>query len=95
MVENIKDAETIERMVYCLEPLAYYFGMKPSEFWNERYKNVSLYCEANLIKLQDDFKQQIILQEAVTNKLIQADSMSYANPKIVPIQKTFNILFKK
>lgn len=95
MVENIKDAETIESMVYCLEPLVYYFGMKPSEFWNERYKNVSLYCEANLIKLQDDFKQQIILQEAVTNKLIQADSMSNANPKIVPIQKMFNILFKK
>lgn len=95
MVENIKDAETIESMVYCLEPLAYYFGMKPSEFWNERYKSVSLYCEANLIKLQDDFKQQIILQEAVTDKLIQADSMSNANPKIVPIQKMFNIFFKK
>lgn len=81
-------------MVYGLEPLAYYFGMKPNEFWNERYKNVSLYCEVNLIKLHDDFKQQIILQEAVTNKLIQADSMSNENPKIVPIQKMFSNLFK-
>ncbi len=81
-------------MVYGLEPLAYYFGMKPNEFWNERYKNVSLYCEVNLIKLQDDFKQQIILQEAVTNKLIQADSMSNENPKIVPIQNMFSNLFK-
>lgn len=94
-MENIRDAETIEGMVYCLEPLAYYFGMKPNEFWNERYKNISLYCEANLIKLQDDFKQQIILQEAVTNKLIQADSMLYKNPKIIPIQKMFSNLFKK
>lgn len=81
-------------MVYGLEPLAYYFGMKPNEFWNERYKNVSLYCEANLIKLQDDFKQQIILQEAVTNKLIQADSMLNQNPKIIPIQNMFSNLFK-
>ncbi len=81
-------------MVYGLEPLAYYFGMKPNEFWNERYKNVSLYCEVNLIKLQDDFKQQIILEEAVTNKLIQADSMLYQNPKIIPIQNMFSNLFK-
>lgn len=81
-------------MVYGLEPLAYYFGMKPNEFWNERYKNVSLYCEVNLIKLQDDFKQQIILEEAVTNKLIQADSMLNQNPKIIPIQNMFSNLFK-
>lgn len=81
-------------MVYGLEPLAYYFGMKPSEFWNERYKNVYLYCEANLIKLQDEFKQQIILEEAVTNKLIQADSMLYQDPKIIPIQNMFSNLFK-
>ncbi len=81
-------------MVYGLEPLAYYFGMKPNEFWNERYKNVSLYCEVNLIKLQDDFKQQIILEEAVTNKLIQADSMLCQNPKIIPIQNMFSNLFK-
>lgn len=93
-MENIRNAKTIEDMVYGLEPLAYYFGMKPSEFWNERYKNVSLYCEANLIKLQDDFKQQIILEEAVTNKLIQADSMLYQNPKIIPIQNMFSNLFK-
>lgn len=82
-------------MIYCLEPLAYYFGMRPIEFWSERYRNVSLYCETNLIKLQDDFKQQIILQDAVTNKLIQADSMSNQNPKIIPIQKMFINLFKK
>lgn len=68
--------------------------MKPDEFWNERYKNVFLYCEVNLIKLQDDFKQQIILQEAVTDKLIQADSMSNSNPKIVSLQEMFSNLFK-
>jgi hypothetical protein len=81
-------------MVYCLEPLAYYFGMKPNEFWNERYKDVFLYCKVNLIKLQDSFKQQISLQEAVTDKLIQADSMLFKNPKIIPIRKMFSDLFK-
>lgn len=45
--------------------------------------------------MQDEFKQQIILQEAVTNKVIQADSLSNRNPKIVPLQKMFPNLFKK
>jgi hypothetical protein len=34
------------------------------------------------------------LQEAVTNKLIRADSMS-GNPKIVPIRDSYKELFKK
>ena len=42
----------------------------------------------------DDFKRNIILQEAVTDKMIQADSMN-KKPKIVPLKKVFNQLFKK
>lgn len=46
------------------------------------------------IKTIEDFKQQITLQEAVTDKMIQADSMS-KKPKIVPLRKKFEELFKK
>lgn len=81
-------------MIYCLEALAYYLGMKPSEFWNGRYKEIYLFCEINVIRIKEDFKQNIILQEATTDKIIQADSMS-KKPKIVPLRKMFNELFKK
>ena len=40
----------------------------------------------------DEFKMQVVLQEAVTDKLIKADSMS-KRPKVVPLKKTFNKLF--
>jgi hypothetical protein len=42
--------------------------------------------------MQDDFKRNIVLQEAVTDKMIQADSMS-RRPKIVPLRKMFKELF--
>lgn len=58
------------------------------------YKEINKFCQANLIRLQDDFKRNIILQEAVTDKMIQADSMS-KKPKIVPLRKIFQELFKK
>lgn len=58
------------------------------------YKEINKFCQANLIRLQDDFKRNIILQEAVTDKMIQADSMS-KKPKIVPLRKMFQELFKK
>ncbi len=72
--------------------MAYYLGMKPDEFWNGKYREVYLFCEMNLIKIKEMFKQEIFLQEAVTDKLIQADSMS-KKPKIVPLRKMFKQLF--
>lgn len=57
------------------------------------YKEINKFCQANLIRLQDDFKRNIILQEAVTDKMIQADSMS-KKPKIVPLKKMFSEIFK-
>ena len=68
--------------------------MKPEEFWNSEYKQINSYLQINMIKLLDDFKMQITLQEAVTDKLIKADSMS-KRPKIVPLRKMFNKLFKE
>lgn len=84
----------MEELIYALETLAYYFRLMPKDFWNMTYKDINKFCQANLIKLQDDFKRNIILQEAVTDKMIQADSMS-KRPKIVPLRKIFQELFKK
>ena len=77
-----------------MEPLAYYFNMKPDEFWNSEYKQINSYLQINMIKILDDFKIQITLQEAVTDKLIKADSMS-KRPKVIPLRKMFNKLFKE
>lgn len=77
-----------------LEPLAYYFNMKPDEFWNCEYKTINIYLQTNMAKILDDFKMQIVLQEAVTDKLIKADSMS-KKPKVIPLRKMFNKLFEK
>lgn len=79
-------------MIYALEPLAYYFEMKPEEYWNCEYRQINLYLQTNMFKIVDEFKMQIQLQEAVTDKLIKADSMS-KRPKVIPLKKTFNKLF--
>lgn len=68
--------------------------MKPEEFWNAEYKQINLYLQTNMIKILDDFKMQIVLQEAVTDKLIKADSMS-KRPKVIPLRKIFAKLFKE
>ena len=80
-------------LIYSIEPLAYYFDMKPHEFWNSRYSEINAYCQTHLVKIIDDLKSEINLQEAVTNKLIRADSMS-KNPKIILIRDNYKKLFK-
>ncbi len=81
-------------LIYALEPLAYYFDLKPGEFWNARYSEINIYCQTHIVKVVDDLKREINLQEAVTNKLIRADSMS-RNPKIVSIRGSYKELFKE
>lgn len=68
--------------------------MRPYEFWNSRYSEINAYCQTHLVKIIDDLKREINLQEAVTNKLIRADSMS-RNPKIIPIRDNYKELFKE
>lgn len=53
-----------------------------------------MYTQTHLIKIVDDLKREINLQEAVTNKLIRADSMS-KKPKIIPIRDSYKDLFKE
>ncbi len=67
--------------------------MKPNEFWNSTYREINIYTQANLCHIIDEFKQEIKLQEAATDKLIMADAMSNRKPKIIPLQKTFEKLF--
>lgn len=67
--------------------------MKPHEFWNSRYSEITAYCQTHLVKIIDDLKREINLQEAVTNKLIRADSLS-RNPKIIPIRDNYKNLFQ-
>ena len=93
MIENIKEAQSLIRLIYSLEPLCYYFNMKPNEFWNSTYKEINTFTQANLCRIIDDFRQEIKLQEAVTDKLIMADAMSNKKPKILSLLKTFKNLF--
>lgn len=67
--------------------------MKPEEFWNSTYREINMYIQSNLSHSMDEFRQEIRLQEAVTNKLIMADAMSNRRPKIIPLYKTFENLF--
>lgn len=48
----------------------------------------------NIIRIKEDFKQNVILQEVVTNKLIQADCLN-PKAKVLPLGKTFKELFDK
>lgn len=88
----MQQARTITDTVYALEPIAYYCGITPKDFWNSRYKEIYLYCEMQFVRNIEDYKQSIILQEAVTDKTIQADSMS-KKPKIIPLKIMFKSLF--
>lgn len=67
--------------------------MKPNEFWNSTYREINIYTQANLCHIIDNFRQDIRLQEAVTDKLIMADAMSNRKPKIIQLQKVFKNLF--
>ena len=80
-------------LIYSIESLAYYFDIKPHEFWNSRYSEINTYCQIHLVKIIDELKSEINLQEAVTNKLIRADSMS-KNPKIILIRDNYKELFE-
>lgn len=74
--------------------MAYYFGMKPNEFWNATFREVSKFCEVNIVRVHDEFRNEIIVQEASTDKLLMGDAMR-EKPKIMPLKKMFKNLFKK
>ena len=93
IIQNIKDTNNLIDLIYAIEPLAYYFDMKPSEFWNSRYSEINIYCQTHLVKIFDDLRREIDLQEAVTNKLIAGDCMNQ-NAKIIMIRDNYKELFE-
>lgn len=68
--------------------------MKPSEFWNSTAREVYTYFNSRAIRKLDDFRNEINLQEAVTNKLLAGDCMN-KNSKILMIKDSFPELFEK
>lgn len=92
-MQNIKKATNLIELIYALEPLCYYFSMMPQEFWNSTYRQINLFTQSNLAKNMDDLRREINVQEAVTDKLIMADAMSTARPKIKPIRDAFPDVF--
>lgn len=67
--------------------------MKPNEFWNATLREVYEYANSRIAKKIDDFKQEINLQEAVTNKLIAGNCMN-EKAKILLIRDSFPELFE-
>lgn len=93
MLDKIKKANNLVDLIYAVESLAYYFDLKPYEFWNARFSEISLYCQSHLIKINDDLKREIDLQEAVTNKLILGDCMN-EKAKLIPIRDSYKELYQ-
>lgn len=52
------------------------------------------YCQANMIRRTEDFKREIIIQDAVTDKMIGA-SIVNSHPKLVSLKSMFGSLFEE
>lgn len=91
----MEKANTLEEVIYALEPLCYYFGMKPHEFWNATYREVQVFCKANSSRITDNLKSEINVQEASTDKIILSNPLLYSRPKIQRLTDMFSNLFKK
>lgn len=82
-------------MIYATSELAYYCGLKPNDFWNMTYKEATIYCQCVLANTNDRFKEQIILQDAQTDKMIQADPLLNKRPEVKSLKNIFYKIFKK
>lgn len=67
--------------------------MKPHEFWNSKYSETTVYCQTHLVKIIDDLKREINLQEEATDKLLMGDCMNQ-NAKIIYIRDSYKKLFE-
>ena len=68
--------------------------MKPHEFWNCTYKEASKYVKANSLQREKDLKQEIVLFDALGEKIINAIARKKPK-KISLVQETFKGLFKE
>jgi hypothetical protein len=69
--------------------------MKPQEFWDAKYRELIIYIKMRLIRINEDQKNEISIQEAATNKIIEANPLMFKSPKIKMIKDMFKDLFKQ
>ncbi len=93
MLQGIKETKKVIDLIYAYEPLCYYFGLKPYEFWNNKIKENIIYVQSKMVKKLDCLKEQVQLLEVTTNKLIKADAMSTKYPEIINIQDFYEGIF--
>lgn len=68
--------------------------MKPSEFWNCTYRELYVFVKANNSKSEEDYKKNIVLFDALGNKII--DVIGRKRPKGISLVKnTFKKLFEE
>lgn len=84
----------MEERIFAYENLAYYSGMKPAEFWDCDYREVVRYCNMTSLRYMENFKEQILIEEAVTDKLIRADALVNEKPKFLSLIKRFKHIFE-
>lgn len=89
-------AKNLTDLIYAYENLAYYFGMKPAEFWDAEYREIVRFCDINNLRIKESFKESVVIEEASTDKILKADSIGQKKPKIISLVKeTFKEIFEK
>lgn len=67
--------------------------MKPHEFWNSTYRELSLYVKSNSLQREEEYKKEIILMDAFGNKILNA--LATKRPKNISlVANVFKELFK-
>ncbi len=89
----VKETKKIIDLIYAYEPLCYYFGLVPEQFWNNKIKENIIYVQSKMAKKLDNLREQVNLLEVTTNKLIKADAMSTRNPEIINIKDFYESIF--
>lgn len=68
--------------------------MMPSEFWNSTYRELHTFVEANVKKYENEYKQEIVLFDALGDKII--DVIGRQKAKYTSLVKhRFKDLFKE
>ena len=68
--------------------------MKPSEFWSSTYRELSVFVNANSLQREQEFKQDIVLFNALGDKIIEV--IGRKRPKNINlVRDVFKELFKE
>lgn len=74
--------------------MCYRYGLKPSEFWNSTYRELHVFVNANVKRREDEYKQEIVLFDALGDKII--DVIGRQKAKYTSLVKhRFKDLFKE